>query len=52
MNEVPTLIINLPKVNKLYLEFHSKVVICIFNGFWTKTEDLNHGYIVAKRPLS
>lgn len=41
MNQVPTLTINLPKVNEIYSEIYTKAIICRFNGFWPKLENLH-----------
>jgi len=41
MTWVPTLIVNLPEVNNIYVDFRERVVICIFNGFWPKTKVLH-----------
>lgn len=39
MNRVSIMTIKLLEVNELYFNFHFRVVICIVNDFWLKTED-------------
>eukprot|EP00253_Pinus_taeda_P003030 PITA_03030 len=38
--QTPVLTIALPDINKFYIDFSTKVVICRFNGFWPKTNAL------------
>lgn len=40
--ENPALTIAMPEVNALYSDLYSHSVICRFNGFWPRSDDLHH----------
>lgn len=45
---MPTLTVTLDEVNELYVDFHTRVVICRFNGSCPKSEAL-HQWIFSNR---